>query len=104
MSSPSSPSDPKTNVTTNDPTDQVSVDADIARFSSIISPEQSTDPEQELSESNLNELLEQLQKAEGVMDGVEDKLNSVMGQLDSLLETLEKKGEEEDTDEKSNQT
>ncbi|KAF9257096.1 hypothetical protein L218DRAFT_991196 [Marasmius fiardii PR-910] len=94
----------KSNVNTQETSAPVSIDADIARISSILSPEHNIDPEEELSEKNLAELFEQLQKAEGMMDGVENKLDDVMGQLDGLLEVLGKKrdsAEEGNTDKNS---
>ncbi|EEB96267.1 hypothetical protein MPER_04622 [Moniliophthora perniciosa FA553] len=66
-----------------------------ARVSSVLSPEHDTDPEQELSEANLVELLQQLDNADGAMTGVEEKLNNVLGQLDNLLAVLERKDDSE---------
>ncbi|KAJ8084921.1 hypothetical protein AAF712_004521 [Marasmius tenuissimus] len=70
--------------------DLVSIEKDLARVSSILSPEHNSDPEEELSENNLVDLLKQLDSANGAMDGVENKLDNVLGQLDSLLKALEK--------------
>ncbi|ESK96161.1 hypothetical protein Moror_7302 [Moniliophthora roreri MCA 2997] len=82
-------------------TDLQSIEADLARVSSVLSPGHNTDPEQELSEANVVELLQQLDNADGAMTGVEEKLNNVLGQLDSLLAALERKDGSGETDENS---
>ncbi|KAL0575014.1 hypothetical protein V5O48_006943 [Marasmius crinis-equi] len=89
--SPSSESTANVNSHPQQSKDLVSIEEDIARISSIISPEHNTEHEEEISASNLAELLKQLESANGAMDGVESKLDGVLGQLDSLLEALEKK-------------
>ncbi|KAK7043806.1 hypothetical protein VNI00_008418 [Paramarasmius palmivorus] len=72
-------------------TDIASIESDLARVSSVLSREHNADPEDELSEANILDLLQQLDNADDAMTGVEEKLDNVLGQLDSLLESLERK-------------
>ncbi|KAH7927254.1 hypothetical protein BV22DRAFT_1032006 [Leucogyrophana mollusca] len=63
------------------------LDADIARLNTLLSRDNLNANE----ETDLSELLARLESADGVAKGVEDRLDDILGTLDSLLTTLENK-------------
>ncbi|KAK7464470.1 hypothetical protein VKT23_006640 [Stygiomarasmius scandens] len=81
---------PDTNGTTpvNASRDMVSIEQDISRLSAILSGS-GANSEEELDERSLAELFKQLEGATGLMNGVEDKLDNILGNLDGLLAALE---------------
>ncbi|CAK5264461.1 unnamed protein product [Mycena citricolor] len=62
-----------------------SIEADLAELTDLLSK----GTLDEAGEANLAELLSRLESANGVAKGVESKLDSLIGNLDSLLESLE---------------
>ncbi|TBU25835.1 hypothetical protein BD311DRAFT_763704 [Dichomitus squalens] len=60
-----------------------SLDADIALMSKLLSEDVDE------SDPSIEELLKRLEAAEGLADGVEDRLDVVIGSLDELLNDLE---------------
>ncbi|KAJ6463745.1 hypothetical protein DFH09DRAFT_552353 [Mycena vulgaris] len=63
-----------------------SIEADIAELSELLSKDTLDDA----GEASVAELLARLESADGVAKGVESKLDSLLGNLDSLLASLEK--------------
>ncbi|KAK7695194.1 hypothetical protein QCA50_002384 [Cerrena zonata] len=78
----------KNTATTNggsmDAVNQSNIPSDIALLSSILN--RSTDPS---DETDIAELLRQIETAHGVAEGVETRLDGVIDHLDALLDTLE---------------
>ncbi|KAJ6609333.1 hypothetical protein B0H10DRAFT_2064390 [Mycena sp. CBHHK59/15] len=70
-------------------TTSTSIEDDIAQLNQLLSQESLDNAE----EASVAELLARLESADGVTKGVESKLDALLGNLDSLLETLEKEGE-----------
>ena len=66
-----------------------SIEADIAELSELLSQDTLDDA----GEASVAELLARLESADGVAKGVENKLDALLGNLDSLLASLEKNGE-----------
>jgi hypothetical protein len=52
----------------------------------------------ELGMEEVEELMSRLEAANGIADGVEDKLNGILEHLDGLLSSLEAKGETKEND------
>ncbi|KAJ7103183.1 hypothetical protein B0H15DRAFT_942680 [Mycena belliarum] len=75
-------SDPKS------PQITASIEADIAELSELLSKDTLDDA----GEASVAELLARLESADGVAKGVESKLDSLLGNLDTLLASLEKDG------------
>lgn len=70
-----------------------SLDADIALLSSVFL--QSVDLEgRDVEGPELQELLKRLEAADGVAQGVESRLDDIIGNLDRMLSGLETTGEE----------
>lgn len=63
-----------------------SIEADLAELNELLSKETLDDA----GEASVVELLARLESADGVAKGVENKLDALLGNLDSLLATLEK--------------
>jgi hypothetical protein len=63
------------------------LDAEVAALAALLS--QGHVDESELSEQHLAELLRQLEQADGVARGVEDRLDGMLKNLDDLLEGME---------------
>lgn len=92
--------------------DQISsLEADIATLASLISSTSETsnangdktaEPEiadgGELGMEEVEELMRRIEAANGIADGVEDKLNGILEHLDGLLNSLEAKGEAKESD------
>ncbi|KAJ7109845.1 hypothetical protein C8R44DRAFT_985892 [Mycena epipterygia] len=71
-------SDPK-------PAQIAAIEADIAELSELLSKDTLDDA----GEASVAELLARLESADGVAKGVESKLDALLGNLDSLLASLE---------------
>jgi hypothetical protein len=91
--------------------DMTSISKDVSRLSALLSePAFSDENLEDLDERSLAELFKQLEGASGLMNGVENKLDHILGNLDGLLAALEKKnaqkgdadGEKSDTDANGN--
>jgi hypothetical protein len=52
----------------------------------------------ELGMEEVEELMNRIEAANGIADGVEDKLNGILEHLDGLLSSLEAKGETKEND------
>ncbi|KAF7307240.1 hypothetical protein MIND_00517700 [Mycena indigotica] len=68
-----------------------SMKADVAALSELLSKETLD----ESGEASIEELLARLENADGVAKGVENKLDALLGNLDSLLDALETTAETE---------
>jgi site-specific recombinase XerD len=75
-----------------------SIEADIAQLNQLLSQESLDDAD----EASVAELLARLESADGVAEGVENKLDALLGNLDSLLASLEQ-GDEPLTESKASQ-
>lgn len=73
-----------------------SLEADIAQLSALLSQE----PSQGDSDVNVAELMRRIETADGMAEGVENKLDNVLSNLDHLLASLESP-ESKDGDEES---
>ncbi|KAF5374964.1 hypothetical protein D9758_000500 [Tetrapyrgos nigripes] len=72
-----------------------SIEKDVSRLTALLSePTFSDESLEELDERSLAELFKQLEGASGLMNGVEDKLDNILGNLDGLLAALEEKNTE----------
>ncbi|PFH49663.1 hypothetical protein AMATHDRAFT_48505 [Amanita thiersii Skay4041] len=71
-----------------------SLDVDIAQISLLMS-EYNVDVGGD--ETDISELLKRLESANGMADGVESKLDGILGNLDELLELLEPKNQDTHT-------
>ncbi|KAL0951888.1 hypothetical protein HGRIS_008545 [Hohenbuehelia grisea] len=112
MSTPSrdAPADAQTNSTLSNgdsnPTSQppqppdASLEADIAQLTLLLSQDPPDD------DTNIAELLARLESANGMAQGVESKLDGIIGNLDQLLSTLEAQSgsESPDAPESSNES
>jgi hypothetical protein len=116
MSTSSSPSSTQTestgsnpmssNTNTSDVPVTTAMNADLSALAAALSStDLSAEQEQELSTQDLAALLKQLERADGVARGVEDRLDGIISGLDALLGSLqvedvpEEEGEQEDEDE-----
>lgn len=70
-----------------------SLDADIALLSSVLSHSADLE-ERDVEGPELQELLKRLEAADGVAQGVESRLDNIIGNLDRMLSGLETTGEE----------
>ncbi|KAK7063917.1 hypothetical protein R3P38DRAFT_17374 [Favolaschia claudopus] len=68
-----------------------SIEQDIAELSELLSKDTLDDT----GEASIAELLARLESADGVAKGVENKLDTLLGNLDVLLSTLEKENTED---------
>jgi hypothetical protein len=65
------------------------VEADIAKLALLLSPESDNNGD----DADVSKLLGRLENANGMAQGVEDKLDHLLEKLDGLLASLETKGE-----------
>jgi hypothetical protein len=88
-----------------------SLETDIARLASLITPtskatsangDRTVEPEiadgEELGIEEVEELIRRIEAANGIADGVEDKLDGILEHLDGLLSSLEATGEAKESD------
>jgi len=99
--------------TPDQPNQTSSLEADISTLASLISSTTTTstngdrpdDPEavdggenEELGMEEVEELIHRLEAANGIADGVEDKLDGILEHLDGLLSSLGARGETKEND------
>lgn len=77
-------------VTTESSADTKTFEADIAQLTSLLSDESSLESS---SEADVAELLRRLESADGMARGIEARLDGMLGNLDSLLVSLESQAE-----------
>lgn len=65
------------------------LEQDIARLNTLLASSSEGDNVTEQDEANLAEILERLEKAEGLARGMESQLDDTIDKLDSLLSSLE---------------
>lgn len=92
---------------TNQPDQTSSLETDISALASLIASTTTTtngdktgnpetvdgDDTEELGAEDVEELIRRLEAANGIADGVEDKLDGILEHLDGLLSSLEATGE-----------
>ncbi|KAJ6469591.1 hypothetical protein C8R47DRAFT_1325505 [Mycena vitilis] len=95
MSSDNVDSSDKPNASQPSP-DQITaaIEADVAELNELLSRETLD----EAGEASVEELLARLESADGVAKGVENKLDALLGNLDTLLASLEKNDDSVQTD------
>ena len=95
---------------TSDQPDKTSLEIDISMLASLIASTTTTtnggktvDPDtvegeniEELGVDEVEELIRRLEAADGIANGVEDKLNGILEHLDGLLSSLETTGEKKE--------
>ncbi|KAI0801475.1 hypothetical protein C8Q74DRAFT_1365072 [Fomes fomentarius] len=80
-----------------------SLEADIARLTRLLSGQDDANANAKTdagADADVEELLRRIEAAEGLADGVEERLDGIIGNLDSLLNDLEERaarGTETDT-------
>ncbi|KAJ7492269.1 hypothetical protein FB451DRAFT_1388685 [Mycena latifolia] len=77
-----------------------SIEADIAELSELLSKDTLDDA----GEASVAELLARLESADGVAKGVENKLDALLGNLDTLLASLEQNNDLVDSDAPASQS
>ena len=64
--------------------------ADIALLQSLLKDDSLSGDLENLDESTIDELLQRLDTADGIAQGVESRLDGIIGNLDGLLKSLER--------------
>lgn len=69
--------------------DTAYLEAEITQLTTLLSQDSLNSED----DANVVELLQRLEKADGVAQGVEDKLDNILGKLDGLISSLESKND-----------